>query len=204
MIRSIFSRFLLALIVMAGSTALAQTTYQVGAGTEFFIDGTSNIHDWTATVGQVEGRFTLAEDFIKKGKVQPGVAFTAGSFRIPIETIDGGKGETMNNKILAAFDAPNHPHIAFELTVATVGSRPDAQGEFPVTVSGQLTMAGQTRPVSFSLSGQQQTDGSLRFSGQHPLLMTSFGMDPPTALFGQIATGDEVVIRFTLVLKSAA
>lgn len=188
-------------LLLSISPALGQTAFKVGTGTEFFVDGTSNIHNWTATVGTVEGTFTMADAFLRKGKLQPGVAFQGGTLRIPVASLDGGKGETMNNKILAAFDAPTHPQIEFALGEATVASIPDGDAEFPVSVSGQLTMAGQTHPVTLALTGQRQADGSFRFSGKHPILMTSFGMDPPTALFGQIATGDEVVIRFTLVLQ---
>ncbi|RMG66440.1 MAG: YceI family protein [Bacteroidetes bacterium] len=201
MIRSLCTALLIALL--SWTTASAQTLYRVSDGTEFFVDGTSNIHDWTATVGTVEGSFVISEAYAQKGKLKPGTAFSGGSLSIPVASLDGGKGETMNNKILAAFDAPSHPNIRFELGEATVAKLPQGDQNFPVSVSGQLSMAGQTHPVTLSLTGSRQADGSYRFTGKHDILMTSFGMEPPTALFGQIATGDKVVIRINLVLKGS-
>ena len=43
-------------------------------------------------------------------------------------------------------------------------------------------------------------DGHVRFTGQHPMLMSDFGMDPPSAMFGQLRTADEVVVHFDLVV----
>jgi len=39
--------------------------------------------------------------------------------------------------------------------------------------------------------------------GNEPMKMTDFGIEPPSALFGQIQTKDEIVVVFTLVYKQS-
>lgn len=180
----------------------AQTPYKVGAGTKFFIDGTSTIHDWTAEVQQVEGEVVLGKEFSQKKLPPPGSPISQARIRCAVKSIVSGKGAVMDDRIYAAFDQPQHPQILFELQEGNVLSINDeAKGTFRVSASGTLSMAGQSRNIRLELEGRRMAPGIYSFAGRHSLRMTDFGMTPPTAMFGQIETGDEVTIRFTLTVS---
>ena len=45
-------------------------------------------------------------------------------------------------------------------------------------------------------------DGAFKFTGSKSFKMTEYEIKPPTAMFGQIETGDEVNIIFDIIAKS--
>jgi YceI-like domain len=60
----------------------------------------------------------------------------------------------------------------------------------PGRVSGELELAGQTRPIEFELTS---ADG--RIAGSATLKQTDWGMKPYSALFGTLKVADEVVVE---------
>lgn len=59
-----------------------------------------------------------------------------------------------------------------------------------VHVDGELELAGQRRPVTFTLT----LGGDGRISGEARVTQTDFGMKPYSALFGTLKVGDEVTV----------
>jgi polyisoprenoid-binding protein YceI len=64
-------------------------------------------------------------------------------------------------------------------------------------VEGELTLAGQTRPIAFDLS---LADG--RVTGAAVVRQTEWGMKPYTALFGALKVADEVRVEIDAKLQS--
>ena len=71
---------------------------------------------------------------------------------------------------------------------------------FSVDAAGKLTVAGVTKDVAFPVEGKLVSDGKMTFAGAYKLNMTEYDMEPPSAMFGQIVTGEEVEIKFELVV----
>ena len=69
-----------------------------------------------------------------------------------------------------------------------------------LSTSGTLTIIGNKKPVDLSfdviLSGNKAV-----FIGTYSLKMSEYNIDPPTALFGTITTGDELHIRFKTIFS---
>ncbi|MEZ4830108.1 MAG: YceI family protein [Bacteroidia bacterium] len=165
--------------------------------TAIFVTGTSTLHDWKATVGKVSGHITLDKAFTKKASPAKGSTISEGTVSFEVKSMDGGRGAVMNDKIFNAFDAEKNPNIIFTLSKAVV-SAVEADGTFTVDISGNLTMAGQTKPVTFPMKGKKEADGKYHFTGEKSVDMTAYGIEPPSAMFGQIETGKDVTIHFNL------
>jgi hypothetical protein len=43
-------------------------------------------------------------------------------------------------------------------------------------------------------------DGSVKAEGEVPLLMTDFGVTPPTALLGTLRTDNKITVKFSLLV----
>jgi polyisoprenoid-binding protein YceI len=69
--------------------------------------------------------------------------------------------------------------------------KPSADGG-NLSVSGDLTLAGESRPVSFELS--LSPEGQLK--GSTTLKQTDWGIKPYSALFGTLKVADEVKVTF--------
>lgn len=140
--------------------------------------GTSSLHDWEIVVEEYNATGQWDGSSLKNFKL---VAQTA--------SLESGNS-TMNGKAHDALEAKKHPQISFSAAEMRLnGNRLEGQGS--------LVVAGKTR--KFSLKVPAQVEGkNLRLQGKVPLRMTDFDIQPPTAMFGTLKTGDAVEVGFDL------
>jgi len=189
----------LAMLLSWGLQAQA-STYALDETSAISIKGTSTFHDWTATVGEFSGTLALGNAFkANKSKV---LVVDEAALQFQVVSIDGGRGAAMNKKIKAALKATEHPAITFNITQAqkAVIQKSDEGGT--LKVSGQLAMAGVSKEITLSLTNKAAEDGTLAFVAEYPMKLSDFEMEPPSAMFGQIVTGDDITIVFDLKFSS--
>ena len=182
-------------LLVAGSALVrAQAPLAVDTA-RITISGTSNIHAYTASTtavrvtraqlaGPVEGSdiWTAA---LRAGGVEAfEVAIPAASLSSPREGLD--------KNMHKALKAEQFPEIIFRL------SRIEGTPEAPIAV-GKLRIAGVEREVALMLKTQRR-DAALVVTGSLPLLMTDYGIKPPTALLGMLKTDPKVTVSFETVL----
>jgi polyisoprenoid-binding protein YceI len=114
---------------------------------------------------------------------------------IPVKSIDSGKGG-MNSNMYDALKADKHKNITFALETTELKSG-DFNSDMVLAVTGQLTIAGTTNTIDMEISGTK-TDEGYTFTGEKMINMTDYDVEPPTAMFGTISTGEEVTIYFTI------
>lgn len=142
------------------------------------VAGSSTLHDWS-----VESRSNA-------GEVCFGEALS-GRLEIPVTSLSGGpKG--LNERMYAALKADAHPTIVFEAIDGT--SLPERSAPASVTVRGRLTIAGRSQEIAVPCQLSSPTADTMVFEAEMPLLMTDYGIKPPTFM-GMIRTGDKVVVR---------
>jgi hypothetical protein len=163
------------------------------------IDGTSNIRDWTAATSTV--RLTQAKVSVDaKGAgfwdaiVKPG-AIESFEIVIPVATLTSSTSG-LDEHMHEALKSDQHKDITFRLKGLTPKA---AAGAF--TAAGVLRVAGVERDVNLDItlgrSGQ-----NLVVRGTTEILMTDFGIDPPSALFGTVRSSPNVTITFETVVSS--
>src|SRR5918995_6471812 len=86
-----------------------------------------------------------------------------------------------------------HPDITFRL----VRVEPGTAGTLKAI--GMLTIAGVEREVALTLK-TQRTDATLTVTGDVPILMTDYGIKPPTAMLGMLKTDPKVTVSFDVTL----
>lgn len=110
----------------------------------------------------------------------------------------GGRSTVMDRLMQNALKANAHPEIEFSLTDLQTEPSDENPEQFLITATGELTLAGVTREIDVELEGSRREDGSWQFDGSYALLMSEYEIERPTALFGALVTGDEVVVQFAL------
>lgn len=180
-------------MVMVMSLAInAQTTYEVKSHS-LVIEGTSNIHDWTADAEDVKGVFNLK---VENGKI---VEIDRLSVKVNAKSLKGSKGSIMNSKINDALNTKKYPEISFNLSeVTSISGTPE---NFKINTNGQLKISGVTKPVALSAVGRVISGGEIEFSGTTKFKMSEFNVSPPTALFGALTTSDEIKLIYKIVVK---
>ena len=180
------------LLAVAWRQAEAQTQFVLQPESRLWIDGTSNLHDWTCNVEALEGTLNATSaSLLDVQRVE---------VNVPAESIDCDKGR-MNKKMLEALRAEDHPTISYMLESAEGEQGADAS-TLLLRTRGRLTVAGVERAVEMDVNGEVLESGQVRLTGALTLLMTDFEMDPPRALLGTLKTGDEVEVHFDVVVQA--
>ena len=150
--------------------------------------GTSNVHDWEMKVTKINSELTLSSS----------KQIISLVVKIPVISIKSGKG-IMDEKTYDAFDSKKNPNIVFQLTEASSIKLTDKDSE--ITLTGNLSMSGETRKISFKTVGKTTKTGDYQLKGSVPLKMTDFKIKPPTAMLGAMKTGDAVTVKFDVSFK---
>ena len=186
--------------MLAALLALALATpvqLSFASGSQVVVNGDSNAHPWTCQTTAVQSTASHAELPTRAGVP----VFYNLRVTIPVKDLNCGNG-TMEEKLRDALKADRFPNVEFALT-----SMNEAVGKVPghsYEVIGGLTIAGKTKPISFSMKASPEADGTLASTASVALLMSDFGVEPPTALLGVMKTYDPVVVKLQLRVKLAA
>jgi len=184
----LFNTILLGALLIAANNIQAQNNYSlITFGVT--IDGTSNLHSWDEKVETVSGKGIINWSSDK--------SFTLQSFNIvmQVNSIKSDEGSTMNNKTYKALKSDQFPTITFSLTQPVVPITSNAD-PYSVVAKGNLTIAGVTRPVTIPIEISTDRNKKITIVGAQQVRMTDYGVDPPTALFGVLKTGDDITISF--------
>jgi len=158
---------------------LAQETYTFSSDSKLTIDGTSTIHDWTVLANSMTGS-VRAEEGIPK----------TIEFEVSVAEIISERGATMDKKMHDALKKEEHPNISFNLT----------EVKNSTNLMGKLNVAGEEKTVEIPVK-MDTDDASLKISGEYAITLQDYGIEPPTAMFGQIIVGNDVTVKFDLVFS---
>lgn len=178
--------FFTTLFLLISLQASAQQGYTV-KDFKISVAGTSSLHDWESAVTKADAKSRLELDG------QQLKAINSLKVIIPAKGIVSTKGRIMDGKTYEALKADAHPNITFTLTTAKLSG-------LNVSAKGKLALAGVTKDINLKATGQTNSAGHITFKGSYSLLMTDYGMSPPTALMGSIKTGDKVTVNYALTL----
>lgn len=179
-------------MVFSTNTAIAQT-YNVNNGaSDLKVEGTSNIHDWELKAEQLQGSMKVQ---MEDGQL---VQIDQIQFTVVAESLKSGKGG-MDKNTYKALNTDKHKNITYQLQKVN-NLDCTSQSNCKVTASGVLTIAGTKKNVDVVFDAKVNGD-KIILSGNKKIKMTEFNVDPPTAMFGTITTGDDVNIKFQVTFN---
>jgi len=169
---------------------LALTSFKVDSGlSSVTIDGTSTIHDWEIHVKQINttGSVSLEEGVYKSNNL---------SFTFPVEGLESGK-DAMNNNTYKAMSYDKYPNVTFtNIQITKIN-------ETNYSAKGDLTITGSKKNISIPITISPQTTERVLINGSHTFNMSTFGVEPPEVMWGTITTGDQVTIKFNIIIANS-
>lgn len=176
---SLVAAVLLTLPAMADS-------YRGKPGSSVKIAGTSTVHDWVVESKLIGGTMELNGDLNKPGKVD-----AQANAIISVRSIKSDK-KAMDDVMHAAMKESEHSRIDFKLKELV------AEGGMKFKATGDLSVSGVTKEVSFPVSMEKLDGDQMKVVGTLDTKMTDFGITPPAPkiALGAIQTGDDVKITF--------
>lgn len=194
------SQITLALIAVVGATARAQSVAElpVGDDSRVWIEGTTNITSWNCSATAIDA--TIAVDVAFREDPDFPRYLKRVQVKVPVSALKCGHAQEEKSlrRALKADDGTGPAYITaiFE----AVRDRSDAADALTVSTIGALTMAGRENPVKMDVGTTRLADGTIEARGAVPILMSDYGIEPPTAFFGALRASDRVVVRFAMRL----
>lgn len=190
----------LALIAMIAAAARAQSTAELAVGSEsrVWIEGSSNIHSWSCSATAVDATIAVEVAF-KEDPDFPRYLKTV-RVKVPVTALKCGHDQMDKSlrRALKADDTTRSPYITASFEAVRNGS--DTTNALTVNTIGALEIAGRENTVKMNVGTTRLANGTIEAQGEVPILMSDFGVKPPTALFGALRANDRVVVKFALTL----
>ena len=164
---------------------------------QIWVDGTSNnTPEWTVYATEIQGEVVLnpEAEFVLAAPGLESVRLV-----VPMRMIKSKKSSLMDRTMYKAMQVDEFPDVTYELAnISAVSVTSDST--FTLEAAGSLTLGPETKEVSFPVTGTMRGGGMVAFMGSHSLLISDFGLQAPTAMFGSLRTGDEVTVRAELLI----
>ena len=186
------SRLSIAIVLLVFATTVGLAEKYSTKGFKMTVAGTSTLHDWEVPASKLNSTGDMS---ITSGELQ-----AISSFWVEVESksLHSGK-ESMDDKMYDALKADDFQKITFQL--GKIKSMTKNGSDWNVVANGNMNIAGVTQNMDLNVTVKVLQNGDVEVSGSKKLKMTSFKMDPPTAMLGVIKSGDEVTISFTVTMK---
>ncbi len=175
-----------------------------GPGSALWFEGTSNLHDFECHSTEVE--ITLAGN---PAAGQPsGVAGLESlirssgirrvDVRVPVSSLHSKK-EGLDKNMRKAMRAEEFPDVRFRLQSYEVMPGGGAGDTIGIRAHGLLTISGREREIDLEGRASKASAG-LWLEGSKALVMSDYGIRPPTIMMGTLRVSDHVTVRYRLLL----
>lgn len=189
----------IALVAFLAMTAHAQSVAElpVGDGSQVWIEGTTNINSWSCSATAVDA--TIAVEVAFKEDPDFPRYLKSVQVRVPVSALKCGHApmERSLRHALKADDALGPRYITATFEAVRDG---EATNTLIVNTVGALAIAGRENAVKMDVGTTRLPDGTIEARGTVPILMSDFGIEPPTALLGAVRASNRVVVKFAMRL----
>jgi polyisoprenoid-binding protein YceI len=156
------------------------------------IAGTSSLHDWEMKVERVQ---SVQQIEINANEL----IIHSVELKSPVKSITSDNS-MMDSKTFDALKGKQFPFVKF---IATQSKLALEKGVFNGKIMGVLEIAGKTRQVEVPISGVMKSNNILELKGDYRIDMIQYGVEPPTAMFGTIKTGKDVLVSYSFELTTS-
>ena len=179
---------ILALAIVFVSLAVhGQDRYNQSGTSTLSIAGTSTLHDWHMT--STEANYDAVFETNSTGDP---VRLTSLVMSLPAESLKSEKA-AMDKNAYNALKTDVNKQITFQLVSAKVVGK-------TIQCTGKLKIAGTTKQIDLEATYTMLSGGALQCKGSKKIVMTDYGVEPPSFMFGSVTTGDEITVSFDVTL----
>lgn len=189
--------FVSLLILVPTLQAQENPKYSLTDDSRLWIKGDATLHSWDAEATEFEIDFLFPDEWFESTENWSGEDVEQLSVTVPVKALDGGRSR-MNRDLREAMDEESYPTITFYWEEIDIQHDED---QTELIVTGILEVSGVEKEIEFAAEGQVIEEDSFKISGEIPLKMTNFNIDPPTAMLGSLRTDDEIKILYEMIFE---
>lgn len=186
----------IAAFLAAATAAGAQETMklQLEPGTELSISGTSTVHEFACKTSRIDATLVVDRGYTKD-LTKVARPIVSVRVEIPAKSLDCGNGK-MNNNMYGTLNADKNPMITYVLSGYDIQNA--TTSGFGAKTTGVLTISGKEKTISMDVKADRVDDTKATAKGEQSILLTDFGIKPPSFMFGTLKVGNEIKIKFNL------
>jgi polyisoprenoid-binding protein YceI len=187
---------LIAVTATAGAQSASAIRLRLDPSSEVTIEGTSSLHAFHCKTNKINAYVDVdpgyAKDLTKVAR-----PIVSVKVNIVVRTLSCGNGQ-MDNNMFSTLDADKNPLIKYTMSKYDILDGTKSPAAFVATTTGTLSIAGQEKVISMKINAERLSDGKATAQAAEAILMTDFGIKPPSFMFGRLKVGNEVTVKFNL------
>ena len=165
-------------------------------GSLLSISGTSSLHDFTCKTQKMNVYVDVDPNYTKDlTKISNPIVSV--QVNIPVRNLKCDNGKIDEN-MYKTLKADKNAVITYILSGYDILAGSASANGFAAKTKGTLTVAGQKHGVDMRVNARSLGAGKATAEGEHAVLMTDFGIKPPSFMLGTLKVGNEIKIKFNI------
>jgi len=187
---------LMAVAATAGAQSASAIRLRLDPTSEVTIEGTSSLHAFHCKTNKIMAYVDVDPGYTKDlTKIARPIASV--KVNIVVRTLTCGNGQ-MDKNMYSTLNADENPIIKYTLTGYDILDGSASPAAFVAKTTGTLTISGKEKIINMKINAERLSDGKATAHAEQAILMTDFGISPPSFMFGRLKVGNEVIVKFNL------
>ena len=188
------------LMTAAATTAGAQSAsairLRLDPGSEVTIEGTSSLHAFHCKTNKIMAYVDVDPGYTKD-LTKIARPIVSVKVNIVVRTLTCGNGQ-MDKNMYGTLDADKNPLIKYTMSGYDILDGSASPAAFVAKTTGTLTISGKEKVIDMKINAERLSDGKATARAEQAILMTDFGINPPSFMLGTLKVGNEVKVKFNL------
>jgi len=186
----------MAVAATAGAQSASAIRLRLDPGSEVTSEGTSSMHAFHCKTNKIMAYVDVDPGYTKDlTKIARPIASV--KVNIVVRTLTCGNSQ-MDKNMYSTLDADKNPIIRYTMSGYDILDGSAKPAAFVAKTTGTLTISGQEKVINMKINAERLSDGKATAQGEEDVLMTDFGIKPPSFMFGTLKVGNEIKVKFNL------
>ena len=189
-----------ALIALGAASATAQSSsgvrLRLEPGSELSISGTSSMHPFECKTSKMNAYVDVDPGYTKD-LTKVARPIVSVQVNIAVKSLSCGN-KTMDKNMFATLNADKAENQIIRYTLSGYDVINASAAEFAAKTNGTLVIGGKSKVIAMNIKAERLGSGKAAAQGEESLLMSDFGIKPPSFMFGTLKVHDEIKVKFIL------
>jgi polyisoprenoid-binding protein YceI len=187
---------LLTATATAGAQSASAIRLRLDPTSEVTIEGTSSLHAFHCKTNKIMAYVDVDPGYTKD-LTKIARPIVSVKVNIVVRTLTCGNGQ-MDKNMYGTLDADKNPLIKYAMSGYDILDGSASPASFVAKTTGTLTISGKEKVINMKINAERLADGKATAKAEQEILMTDFGIEPPSFMFGRLKVGNEVKVKFNL------
>jgi polyisoprenoid-binding protein YceI len=187
---------LMAVATTGGAQSASAIRLRLDPGSEVTIEGTSSLHSFHCKTNKIMAYVDVDPGYTKD-LTKIARPIVSVKVNIVVRTLSCGNGQ-MDKNMYNTLKADENPLIKYTLSGYDILDGSASPTAFAANTTGTLMISGQEKSVAIKINAERLSDGKATAKGEQAVLMTDFGIKPPSFMFGRLKVGNKIIVKFNL------